>query len=337
MGFVDLANPKWFPANYRALSDEFRMIRLDIQTIGQASFLDKRMQTSACSEIFCRIDSAQSAAAPSFLFHTAFCGSTLLARALHSPLAAVSLKEPSVLLDLSAASLSAPSNGTRALLDRRLATAMTLLSRPWTAGGRVLIKPTNQVNRLILEMLGIQSKSRGVLLYSSLEEFVISCFKKLPLSETRVRWMAQHLLADSELSVRLDIPPLHPFTLPESCVFAWYAQMERYAKALDADDSDRLRTLDMATMLASPLETVRAAALWLDLGFCPDSFERQVAAVFERDSKATGVQYNSSNRALEKKAVVEKFGDVIARTLRWAQSSIHPHAMLPTGWKPLSS
>src|SRR5690606_3216228 len=117
-------------------------------------------------------------------------------------------------------------------IDARLATVLALLGRSWTPGGRVLIKPTNQVNSLIGRILALQPDSAAILLYSSLEQFVVSCFEKLPLAETRIRWMAQHLLVGSELSARFGISPRHPFSLPEACVFTWYAQMERYAKAL---------------------------------------------------------------------------------------------------------
>ena len=336
MGTLDLCDPGWFPANYLASSDAFRMIRLDLDTIGRSSFLDRRMQAADSQEpeLVVHLDGFDSVSTPCFLFHTAFCGSTLLSRALHAAPGAVSLKEPSVLLDISSAFLSAADQDAGRRLEARLGTALSLLARPWQDRGRVLIKPTNQVNRLLLQIRRTCPRAKGVLLYSSLEEFVISCFKKLPVAETRVRWMAQHLLVGSELSVRLAIPPLHMFNLPESCVFAWYAQMERYAKALELDSSDALRTLDMGVMLDEPLETVRAAADWLDLPAMPD-VRLRVENIFKRDSKAPDREYSNQKRALEKDAVTDRFGDLIARTLRWASDEIHPYAVMPYNWKPL--
>ena len=334
----DFSDPRWFPVNYLPASDEFRMMTLDIDTIGSASFLDRRMPAGPGEGVLVSAESAgsfRSSTPPAFLFHSAFCGSTLLARALHAPPDAVSLKEPSVLLNLSSASL-AEQPGAVERLNKRLAAATTLLARPWAPASRVLIKPTNQANRLLSRMLQVQPESRAILLYSTLEEFLVSCFKKLPLAESRVRWMAQHLLVGSDLAERLGIPPLHAFSLPESCVFTWYSQLERYARALESDVAGNLRTLDLQTLLREPVAAVGAAARWLQLPHALEAMDQKVAHIFGHDSKATQRLYGSTQRAAENQLVTAQYGEVIARTLQWASTSIEPYAVLPQTWKPLS-
>lgn len=335
MSTVGLADPHWFPADYLVDTDRFRMLWLDLDALGESSFLDDRLRTDGAPERF--IDAASVVAAmpaqpPALLFHTAFCGSTLLARALHAPPRVVSLKEPLALLSLSRASAAANDPVSRRRIDARLETTLALLGRSWAGDGRILIKPTNQVNRLMPDILSLQPRSRAILLYSSLEQFLVSCFEKLPLAETRIRWMAQHLLGDSDLSRRMGIPPLYPFSLPESCVFTWYAQVERYAKALGSDRDDRLRTLDLDTLQAAPFQAVDAAANWLSLA-APS--EGQVTSVFRRDAKSTHHPYDPLDRQSGKASTKERFGEVIHRTLAWAESVIEPEAALPLRWKPL--
>lgn len=332
MSALDLSDPCWFPADYLANTDQFRMLRLSLDRVGNAAFLDQRLDTDGAAEVL--VDAASTHAdipahPPAYLFHTAFCGSTLLARALHAPPRVVALKEPLALLSLSAAA----ARHDPGVISERLATTLRLMARGWSADGMCLIKPTNQVNRMMPDILALQPQSRALLLYSSLEEFVVSCFGKLPLAETRIRWMAQHLLAGSPLSARLGIPADYPFSLPQSCVFTWFAQIERFAVALDGDAADRLRTLDLEALQTRPVASVAATADWLHLPSRPST--ERITAVFQRDAKATQRAYDPATRDVERAAVRARFGNVIQRTLDWARTDIEPNARLPAAWKPL--
>ena len=329
----DLSDPRWFPFDYVTDRDVFRMCAVTLVAIGASPFLDQRMDSASGTTTELRGSEAAIAmpVAPSFLFHTAFCGSTLLARALHAPPRAVSLKEPQALLSLA---LARNRTHVQDLFDVRLQTALALLARPWTTDGRVLIKPTNQANNLIAPLLARSPDSRAVLLYSSLEEFLLSCFKKLPEAETRIRWMAQHLVAGTHLAAKLGISSRQPFNLVESCVLTWFAQMELYADALAADHGDRLRTLDMRAMLDQPTACVRACSEWLRLD-PGDDLETRVSTVFARDSKSAERQYDASLREQEKSRVQETFGEIIQRACGWARAQVEPVAVLPSHWKPL--
>ena len=336
MAAPDLADPRWFPADYDAASARFRFVQVELAELGDAPFLDRRLP----------IDWAQGIDVPvaelpertdvpaSFLFHTAFCGSTLLARALHAPPRAVALKEPLALHALAMARLKARTpqehDGVTSALPRYLA----LVSRPWVDGGRVLVKPANQANGLLEPVLSALPQARAVLLYSGLRSFMVSCFKKLPDSEQRIRWMAQALLRDTQLSRRLGIGPGGAFNLVESCALAWYAQMERYAQALEADADDRLRTLDFDEVLAAPVDRVRDGARWLQLA--DDGLDERVPQVFSRHSKGHSPAYDRDARERENARVLDAFGETIDRAVAWAEGSIGPAALMPR-WKPLGN
>lgn len=334
MAEPDLADPRWFPADYDAGSARFRFVRVELSDLGDAPFLDRRLPIDWAHGIDVAVGDlpARGDVPASFLFHTAFCGSTLLARALHAPPHAVSLKEPLALHALAMARLKArtteESDGVFAALPRYLA----LVSRPWAEGGRVLVKPANQANGLMDSILSAQPQARAVLLYSGLRGFMISCFKKLPDSEQRIRWMAQALLRDTQLSRRLGVDPGGAFNLVESCALAWYAQMERYALALDADTDDRLRTLDFDEVLAAPSDRVRDCARWLQLA--QDGLDERVPRVFSRHSKGNSPAYDSDERDRENARVLDAFGETIDRAVAWAEDSIGPAALMPR-WQPL--
>ena len=330
----DFADPGAFPWDYDDARDEWLVMPLTAAQVGAAPFLDERAGVKTADAA--RVADADIAIPPgakppgAWLFHTAFCGSTLLARALHEAPRAMALKEPIVLTTLTRMSLQR-SPGVDPLLRRALA----LLGRRWSPDGAVLVKPTNLVNRLIPQILAASPDARAVLLYASLREFLLSCFKKLPQAEVAVRWMAQVLIRDTRLQSRLGLRGDEPFNLVESCVLTYYAQLEVYTRMLDADAGDRLRTLDMRAMLADPPGTVAACAGFMGLPGALENLGARVASEFARDSKKSSREFDAGQREREKSALEGKYGPVIEHALAWSREVVEPHATLPRDWKPL--
>lgn len=328
------------PLDYDPASDSFLFAEVDLDVLGRAAFLDRRLgdaweRTIAVPATEVRPPFA--AATPSaWLFHTAFCGSTLLARALHAPPHCVALKEPVPLYALALTTLHERSAQDTARTDERLLQTMALLARPWVEGGRVLVKPTNGANRLLPHILARCPDARVVLLYSGLDDFLVSCLKKLPQAETLMRWMAEQLVPGTDLPRRLGIPDGHRFNFVESCVLTWYAQIERYAEALDGDAADRIRSLDMQAMLDAQQRATDAAAAWLGLDAAREGIEARVADVFARDAKSPERAHGRARRDAEAAEVKERHGKLVARALDWARDSVAPGARLPVDWKPLA-
>jgi hypothetical protein len=332
---TDLSDPTCFPVAYDPQRGTVALQRIDLDAIGRASFLDGRTPLSS-EPVWSLpvVDCPPARHAPALLFHTAFCGSTLLARALHAPPAAVSLKEPGVMLAIAMATLQ-PDRHPPASTESAARAILGLLARPWQPDGRVLVKPTNQVNRIVPMLLQASPGSRALLLYSSLEQFLLSCCKKLPAAETLVRWMAQALLPGTQLAQRLGVPMSHPFNLVEAAVLTWYAQMEIYAMALAQDDDGRLRSLDIDVMLAEPQAAVAAAADWLQLPGAHEGLEARVAATFSRNAKSQERAFDAGQRDTENALVREHFGPLVRQALQWADDAIAPVATLPSRWQPL--
>lgn len=329
------SNPAQFPIDYLSASDSLAFLPLASDLIARASFLDRRLPVS--------FDNAQTTSiaqcvqlntAPALLFHCAFCGSTLLARALQAPPMVMSLREPRALLALAIASLK-PEMIPAIQIERAARVSLGLLGRPWAEHGRVLIKPTNQVNRILPLLLRVSPDSRALLLYSSLEQFIVSCLKKLPAAEQQIRWMAQALLPGTQLAQRLEIPLTHPFNLVESAVLTWYAQMEIYALALKADSNDRLRSISIDAMLAQPTAVVAAAADWLQLPGAHDGLDARVSKTFSRNAKAQDRAFNVRQRDQENAITRQRYREIVQQALRWSEQAIAPAAILPTTWKRL--
>ena len=329
------ADPAWFPVGWDAATDAFRFAALDAARIGDAAFLDKRLGVDLAAaeavpaSALAALRAEPIATAPALLFHTAFCCSTLLARALHAPPHAMALKEPSLLLRLAEAWRNAPDAAARARVDASLEIGLRLLARPWAEGGRVLVKPTNTVVLLLDHVLAASPRTQGVLLYGSLEDFLVSCAKKLPEAETRLNWMARMVLPGSGLPETFGISANAQFGFAEATVLTWYAQMAHYARALDSAAAPRLRTLDMDVLLARPAETVAACARWLGLPAALEGLPARVEAEFSHHAKATDVAFNPQVREAEKQRLLERDGELIRAALDWARREIEPRVRMP--------
>lgn len=328
-------DPTWFPSRYDAQADRVAMLKLGAEVIGEASFLDQRLPVPMDQAIWQPLPFGHPLAAPpAWLFHSAFCGSTLLSRALQAPPDVTVLREPSALLDLA---LARSGDGFLAndKVIERARRLVALLARPWAADGRVVIKPTNQVNRILPALLHAEPHGKALLLYSSLEQFLLSCCKKLPNAEMPLRWMAQALLPGTDLERRLGIPSGHPLSFSEAAVLTWFAQMEIYAHALAGDHQGRLRSLDMQALLDAPLPVARATARWLGLDMRLPDLSQSVAVVFSRNAKDATQAYDPNARARERQRLMKQYGAGVERMMTWAEEVIVPAATLPVEWRPL--
>ncbi len=249
------------------------------------------------------------------LFHTAFCGSTLLSRALHHAPEHVSLKEPKVLFRLSEASLSLRADVLQPHIDR----AMAELSRPWSEGGQVLIKPTNSCNRIAERMLA--PGDRIVLLYSSLEEFLVSCLKKMPEAAVRLNWMARHLLPGSHLEQALEVPRNVELNIIEACVLTWYVSMEYFSRVLAAAPSDAVLILRYRVLKHDPVAAVCAAGRHFVV---PDPLldPSLLAGRLRDDAKAAGRPYDPERFRSASASVYSEYGSAIEKGLRWADEYV---------------
>lgn len=328
-----MLEPTHFPIDIDVDSGDFLFASVAAERIADAPFLDARLgvDPATAQRVHWRaLPTASRRPSASLLFHTAFCCSTLLARTLQAPPRVVALKEPACLSRLAGAALHAPPRQ----LDVPLARALDLLARPWMDGGRCVIKPTNQANNLLPDMLRL-CDGRALLLHSSLQDFVISCLKKLPAGERPLRWMAQQLIKDTRLQQRLGVPWDHPFHVVEACVLTWYAQIERYADALAADHGDRLRSLDMQSLLADPLATVTACAKWLQLDLDATTLAERVQVEFQRDAKHPERAYDAGRRADESRRIATEHAGLLDAVIGWAREVIAPLARVPLDWKSL--
>lgn len=291
-----LASPALFPRQFDFAQRVTLLVRMTRDTYRDSTFLDDRTKIADPRALTLPIPAlAQRLARDArpnppvnYLFHTAFCGSTLLSRCLELPGASFALKEPAPLHQLAcirrdqAAGAHAPVRVTDDLFDQSLAVATTLLARTWSPGEIALIKPSDTCNNLIGDILDRSTHSRAVLLYSRIDDFVIAMLK----NDARRNYVAGMVpRAKVDLAGALDDLDTDTLSPAQTAAYVWLGQIRTYLTELNANPQ-RSATLDGALIFSRPADVIRAVASQLRLNLADRTINKIVTGpVFNADSK----------------------------------------------------
>lgn len=254
---------------------EARFVPMSRRNYQASSHLDRRLVPSGRSshrlslrELLDRSDEIEgSARRVVYLFHTAFCGSTLLASCLDHPGACLSYKEPLSLSQVCLAKPCAkrPPAMTEDEWSQLTRSTVALLSKVFHPSEVALVKPANPCIGAIPELLlAARDRPRAILLYSNLTDFLCSILK----SEGRRRWARQALAwswpatPSHRILAKIDIE-----SLPDeaAAAYVWLWQMYAYLDACESPDGGAVRMLDCDVFLSRPEETLTAAVEFLAL------------------------------------------------------------------------
>lgn len=298
------------------------MLELDHETVARESFIDVRMSVdwgAAARVPINEILAAKLQSPPcAWLWHTSFCGSTLLARMLHLAPHATCLREPLALRRLS--------DAREAGLNTRpaLMAVIALLSRPWHPDGRVLVKPTHAALNIAVDIMAASPPSRALVLTSSLEDFVISHLKKTPQTLEQVPVLASRALSAGGLRARLPRPALEPPDILAASALQWAAQRDLVVNLVRASGEDRIRIVDFEELQRRPAEVAVAAQRWLGLGLPEAALRWQADDLTNRHAKVPSRLYGAAERRAEKRMLADIYRHEIARTLAWAGRLLLP-------------
>lgn len=313
-----LSDAEWLAHRFIESEDRFRFIRVPRGDHAAIPFLtdDCLGQRTWGGDVQAAACLAPAGQAPlGFLFHSAFCGSTMLTRALDRPGLAMGLSEPVILNDV----VGFRRRGADPRAVARAADAATrLLARPFAAGEAVIVKPSNVVNPLAELLLALRPQAPALFLYAPLESFLISVARKGLACRLWVRELLQGYLREGY--VALGFEPEDYFRLSDLQVAAvgWLAQHAHFHRLAGVLGSARLRSLDAERMTADPAAALAAAAGHFGLSLDPAAAaELAQGPAFTRHSKS-GRAFSAPQRAAEYAAARAAYGEEIGLVLSWA-------------------
>ena len=327
--FADLfADPDWYLHRIDPVGGLATFVETDRRSLTSTLFLDGRSPFGTGKEEIVPLADLAAAAAkapPRFIMHMSFCGSTHLAHLLDASGAAVVLKEPQALVDLS--------DWQRAMVEQRvsddrftpcLAAAGGLLSRQWDEAPPTVLKPSNWANNLLPAMID------AIGLRILLIRIERRCFLRAIFRGGRERMaytarVAAHLAGSTgqsrlmETAVSSTEDPLD--RIARIALVAHAVQEQLFAVTLERA-SDRCGLVDYADILGNAEGALRTAAAILELAPSPERVADAVGRRANVDSKNPDHGFRPSDQEGEDREIETHHGQRFDRSMAWARKSL---------------
>jgi hypothetical protein len=310
--------PEWLPHRYQAADRSIIFLRLTKEDHRAATFLDDQYlqgKTGVRVPVDLLLAQAGAERAVHFIFHTAFCGSTLLARAFDQPGISFGLKEPRILIDLA----------VEARLGRLppslLQLVVRLLARPFAPGEVVVVKPGNEANNLMEALLDCSPASRALLLSSSLEDFLLSVAKKGMWGRIWVRGLFGALRETERRDPGFSAAELFKQTDLQIAAMCWLMHRSQFQDVARGREA-RLRSMDSAALDVDPVGVVRQAMTLFGVD-ASRADDEAIRSNFKQHSKELGRDFSSEQRSREKSALRQAHAQEIEMVTRWAEQVAH--------------
>jgi hypothetical protein len=316
-------NPEWIPHTYDPTGANLTFVHVPQAARTTLTFLsDEHFAGDLAKATFPAAAVAAEAisAVPApihFIFHTSFCASTLLARALEIPGVSNTLREPDVLVNLANRFTQSDDIANR----QRLELVLRLLERPSAPGESVIVKPTNFANRLLDPVLTLRPQSRAVLLYSDLESFLRSLLRRGMFGRIFGRNLFAQADSWSRMSFGYTQSELLLQTDAQIAALAWLMQIDHFDQIAQKFGPQRVMVLDSARLLANRAAAIKDVQALFGLRLSADQVD-QIASgpVFTKHSKISDRDYDSIARKEEHKAASEAHADEITMVVQWTEA-----------------
>lgn len=314
-----MMTPEWLAHRYDEGQDAVHFVHAPRALRRSVPFLtDEHLEATDAPTIWKRGDAlaAIRGASPThFIFHSAYCCSTLLAQAFDIPGVAHSLSEPQILNDMVG---WRHRGGNPAEIGMVTDSALQLLARPFVEGEATVIKPSNVVNGLATAFLSIRPDARAVLLHAPLRLFLGSIARKGMWGRLWVRELLSRQLAEGMVDLGFEPRDYLLHTDLQAAAVGWLAQHRLFAE-MARKWPGRVRTLDSETLVARPGEAMAALAGLFGIALTEAQIAPVVADVFARDSKS-GKAFASGRRAADQITAEALHTDEIEKVTTWAEA-----------------
>ncbi|MGD8639275.1 MAG: SEC-C domain-containing protein [Gammaproteobacteria bacterium] len=292
-------NPDLFPARINYFERKAWFVKMSPQWYGESVFLDPGRMKGTCV-IGADLDWLQQTAEriawqpTSYIFHTAFCGSTLMSQALSAVYDSLPVREPEVLGNLLVylRSNAEPTDEH----PGRIQQVLNLLSRRYVPEQPVVVKANDYANPFMPVLLDHQKAVPVLFMYTPFAEFLAGCLK----ADNRRQWIKQRFQAVQQFTSQVlsgeEGLQLEDDEFGKMAAVYWSYNVALFLQVQRAAP-EQIRSLDFNTMLADPLAAVQCTATLFGLNARVDvNAQDEVDRLFGVYSKNSQFKYSPQQR-----------------------------------------
>jgi hypothetical protein len=252
-----------------------------------------------------------------FVFHSAFCCSTLVANAFDLPGRAMGVKEPVILNDIIGWRRR---GGQGPDMAQVLDDTLRLLSRPFEPGESIVVKPSNATNALIAPILMLRPDAHALLLHAPLRTYLGSIARKGLDGRLWARTLLLGLLDDKLVDLGFSGRDHIAQTDLQAAAVGWLAQQALFSHIVQRFGRGRIRTLDSSKLMADPAAAMSALGAHFGLPLSSDELAGIVSGPAFTSHSKLGTAFSAAERAAEEEAGVALHADEIEKVIVWAQA-----------------
>lgn len=313
---------RWLVDDIDFVRREFSFVHTSQAELSRQTFLDSRWQRSG-RRLRLPIDAviaALPAADPPplhFIWHTSFCCSTLLARALEHPRHSLSLREPQILIALADGVRSGALGGGQ-LPPRTPEAVFNLLGRAPQPHCHIAIKPSNFAN-ILIQGTARRTSGRMLFLYSDLASFLVSMAKGGVQQGRYVRKLFGDIAMDLGQPPRWSAGELLRMSDLEIAALAWHRQIAEFRRSWPALGKGRAASLDCAVFLDDPARVLTGLDAWLGLDLGADHIQSILEGpLLHRHAKEPAQVFTAQMRRQEDQQIRRSIGSTLERVVAWS-------------------
>ena len=259
-----------------------------------------------------------------FVFHMAHCGSTLLARALDRPESNLVCREPLTLRQLGAAAAGIGDNPPAAW-RQGFALTVQLLARRYKPAAPVVVKANVPVNFMIGPLLQANPENRGVLLYLSLENYLLAVLKSPPHREW-VKNIVNELGNGIDAVLDFSAAQRNALSAAEAAACLWAVQMSLFSAALAANDG--LRSLNAEMLYTQPSAVLAECFALFGQSVDGEAIAEIVESqLFSRYSKDPSRPYDNAQRLADRDASRQSLSGELRQGTEWLEKRREKNAI----------
>ncbi|APE29439.1 hypothetical protein [Aurantiacibacter gangjinensis] len=246
-------DPHWLPHALDVAGQRIHFVRIARDRLSATGFLADVTDEEIADEAWLSFADVQAMTVETgpihFIFHSAFCRSTLLARAMNMDGVSVGMAEPQIVTQLAGAGDAA---------QGLVKPVCNLLSRPWPDARAVFVKPTNHANMLIPALMAARPDAKAVLMTNPLESFLRSVDRRALMGRRWGRQLYLEVMGYAGMDFGMDGREQFSMTDLQAAGLAWFLSQRLFAGLVGSNEGKRFRILDGDRFNAERSRTIEA-------------------------------------------------------------------------------